>query len=240
MAGMIDVHCHLLPGVDDGSSSMEETKEMIRIAVEAGTGDIIFTPHIRRPWLDRPWEKVTDAFAQVKAWAGEAYPELGLYLGCEFDYSTAVLQETPEKLHGINETSVMLVEFKPGDPFERIERGIEAVEMAGYDVLLAHIERYKCIVSDHSLVNRVLELGAVIQVNADDIAKPVGFAQKRFMKKLIDRQQIFVVGTDAHDTKYRRPEMREAYRIVEKRAGAEYAERIFCRNGRLLLEGEIG
>ena len=240
MSGMIDVHCHLLPGVDDGSSSMEETKEMIRIAVEDGISNIIFTPHIRRPWLERPMKKVTDAFEQVRTWVREVYPDLGIYLGSEFDYSTSVLQETPEKLYGINGTSVMLVEFKPNDRFERIERGIEAVEMAGYDVMLAHIERYKCIVSDYSLVKRVLELGVVIQVNADDIVKPAGFSQKRFMKKLIDQQQIFVVGTDAHDTKYRRPEMREAYHIVEKRAGKEYAERIFCQNGRLLLEGEIG
>ena len=111
--------------------------------------------------------------------------------------------------------------------------------MGGYDVLLAHIERYECIVKNFSLVGRVLDMGAMIQVNADDIVKPRGFLHKRFMKKMIDNQLIHVVGTDAHDARHRRPELQEAYRIVEKRAGRAYADRIFRENGRLLLEGEL-
>ncbi|MBR1470469.1 MAG: hypothetical protein IJ600_02355, partial [Lachnospiraceae bacterium] len=191
------------------------------------------------PWLERPWETVLDAYGKVCEWADAHYPELELYLGSEFDYSTSVLAETPEKLHGIHDTEVMLVEFRPADSFERIERGIGNVQMGGYDVLLAHIERYECIVKNFSLVGRVLDMGAMIQVNADDIVKPRGFLHKRFMKKMIDNQLIHVVGTDAHDARHRRPELQEAYRIVEKRAGRAYADRIFRENGRLLLEGEL-
>ncbi len=224
---MTDIHCHLLPGVDDGAKTMDDTKEMLRIAWDDGIRRILFTPHIRRPWLKRPWSKVTDAFAAVKEYAAEKYPGIELYLGSEFDYSGTILREEPEQLHDLDGSGIILVEFKPYDTYDRIREGIQQVQMAGYDVMLAHIERYDIMLTDVDLARRISEQGVLIQVNADDIVKPMSFKMRGYMKKLIDKRLIDVVGSDAHDVKFRKPELSKAYEIVKKRGGEEYADYIF-------------
>ena len=224
---LTDIHCHLLPGVDDGAKNMDDTKQMLDIAAADGIERIVFTPHIRRPWLDRPWSKVTDAFEQVKEYAASAHPGLELYLGSEFDYSRTILTEEPHQLHDISGSGIILLEFKPYDSYDRIRDGIQQVQMAGYDVMLAHIERYDIMLTDIDLARRISELGALIQVNADDIVHPHSFKMRGYMKKLIDRHLIDLVGSDAHDVKFRRPELLKAYETVKKRAGAEYADYIF-------------
>ena len=224
---LTDIHCHLLPGVDDGAKNMDDTKQMLDIAAADGIERIVFTPHIRRPWLDRPWSKVTDAFEQVKEYAASAHPGLELYLGSEFDYSRTILTEEPQQLHDIAGSGIILLEFKPYDAFDRIRDGIQQVQMAGYDVMLAHIERYDIMLTDIDLARRISELGVLIQVNADDITRPLSFKMRGYMKKLIDRRLIDLAGSDAHDVKYRKPELSKAYETVKKRAGAEYADYIF-------------
>ena len=224
---LTDIHCHLLPGVDDGAKNMDDTKQMLAIAAADGIERIVFTPHIRRPWLDRPWSKVTDAFDRVREYAAAAHPGLELYLGSEFDYSRTILNEEPHQLHDMCGSGIILLEFKPYDGYDRIREGIQQVQMAGYDVMLAHIERYDIMLTDIDLARRISELGVLIQVNADDIVHPGSFKLRGYMKKMIDRHLIDLVGSDAHDVKYRKPELSKAYEIVKKRAGAEYADHIF-------------
>lgn len=222
-----DIHCHLLPGVDDGAKDMEDTKAMLKIAADDGIQRIMFTPHIRRPWLKRPWSKVLEAFEKVKEYAASAHPQLELYLGSEFDYSGTILREEPHQLHDLSGSGMILVEFKPYDKFDRIREGIQQVQMAGYDVMLAHIERYDVMLTDIDLASRIADLGALIQVNADDIVHPGSFKMRGYMKKMIDRHLIDLAGSDAHDVKFRRPELSKAYEIVKKRAGADYADYVF-------------
>lgn len=234
---LTDIHCHLLPGVDDGSENMDITKQMLKIAYDDGIRRIMFTPHVRRPWLDRPWSKVTDAFEKVKEYAAKEYPEMEFFLGCEFAYSGTILHEEPEKLHDLAGSGMILLEFKPYDTFDRIREGIQQVQMAGYDVMLAHIERYDVMLTDVDLARRISDLGALIQVNADDITHPGSFKMRGYMKKMVDRHLIDLAGSDAHDVKYRRPELSKAYELVKKRAGAEYADYVFGGCAERIIKG---
>ena len=236
MNEMTDIHCHLLPGVDDGARDMADCEELLSIAAADGIRHIVFTPHVRRPWLKRTKAETEEVFGRVREIAAGRFPELTLYLGTEFAFSESILQEEKEKLQDLNGSGVLLTEFRPHDPFSRICEGIQQVQMAGYDVLLAHIERYDCMLEDIDRAYRVAELGAMIQVNADDIASPMSFRMGRWLKKLMAARLIHAAGSDAHDAKYRRPELSKARAIVAKRCGEEYAEELFHTNGLKILE----
>ncbi len=238
---MTDIHCHLLPGVDDGARDMEECMELLSIAADDGIRHIVFTPHVRRPWLKRTPEETEAVYERVCEAAAQRFPFLTLYLGTEFAFSESILQDEKQLLRGLNGSGVLLTEFKPHDPFSRICDGIQQVQMAGYDVLLAHIERYDCMLEDIERAYRVAELGAMIQVNADDIVSPMGFRMGRWLKKLMAAHLIHAAGSDAHDAKYRRPMLSKARAVVAKRCGEEYAEAVFHTNGLKILEkGSVG
>jgi protein-tyrosine phosphatase len=229
-----DVHCHLLPGVDDGAADVEQMADLLSIAWEDGIRRIFFTPHVRRPWLDRAWSEVEAVFADTKAWCAEYCPGLEVFLGSEFAYSGTILREEPEKIHDMNGSGFLLVEFKPFDSYERIVSGCQQVMMAGYDVILAHIERYTCMLEDVERARRIAELGVRIQVNCEDIVRPVNFRLKMFVKKLLQMRLADLAGTDAHGAKRRRPEMSRAYSIVTRYTDKDYADRLFWKNADVL------
>ncbi|MCR5250177.1 MAG: hypothetical protein K6E50_06170 [Lachnospiraceae bacterium] len=237
-SGFTDVHCHLLPAVDDGAADGGSAREQIGIAAADGISRIFFTPHVRSPWLRRPWSEVEEAFSQMREWCAEAYPGLKLYLGSEFAFSESILREEPEKIRDMNGSGILLVEFKPRDSFERIVNACQQVQMAGYDVLLAHAERYDCMLEKPERARRIAELGVSIQINCDDIVRPAGFGMKRFLKLLLKEHLADMAGTDAHDAKHRRPEMKKAYGIVKKYTDEEYAEQLFKTNADILCKGK--
>ncbi len=237
--GFVDVHCHILPGLDDGSGSMEMTMEMIDMAYAEGIRQIVFTPHIRRPWLDRPAQKDEETFAAVEEKVKERYPEMKLYLGCEFAYTDVMLEERIEKCRPMGNTDVALLEFKPGDSVNKIIDGVQKVQMEGFDILIAHIERYDAMLEDIRDTDRLLDMGVMIQINADDITDPESRKVKKYLKEMIRTHRVHVVGTDAHETKRRKPEMQKAYKIAAKWGGEDYARDIFSRNAQRILAGEI-
>lgn len=233
----IDMHCHILPEVDDGAQSIEETRRMLTAAYEEGIRYIIATPHHhpRRgraapPELRRRLKEVREEAAKI----GEG---MKVFLGTEIYFG----QEIPDKLKDkkvltMNRTRYVLVEFSPSDSFERIHRGIQLIQMKGYIVILAHAERYECLREDIGNVEYLDEMGALIQVNAGSITGSGGRRLKKFVKELLERELVFCVGTDAHDSRKRAPHMKKAAEYVKRKYGEDYARRIFFRNAARILK----
>ena len=236
MDRLVDTHCHILPEVDDGPRNMEETRQMLQEAYEDGIRYIIATPHHHPRRGRKSPKQLRRQLKLVREEAAQISDELRIYLGTEIYFG----QDIPERLREeliltMNRTKYVLVEFSPGDPFDYICQRIQQIQMKGYEVILAHIERYQCMYKNIENVEHLKHMGVRIQVNADSITGESGWKAKRFVRRLIDERLVFCVGTDAHDPKRRPPRMKKAAEYVEKRCGEDYARRIFFSNPRIML-----
>ena len=236
MDRLVDTHCHILPEVDDGAKNMEETRQMLQEAYEDGIRYIIATPHHHPRRGRKSPKQLRRQLKLVREEAAQISGELRIYLGTEIYFG----QDIPERLREeqiltMNRTRYVLVEFSPGDPFEYMCQGIQQIQMKGYDVILAHIERYQCMYKNIENAEHLKHMGVRIQVNADSITGESGWKAKRLVRRLIDERLVFCVGTDAHDPKRRPPRMKKAAEYVEKKCGEDYARRIFFSNPRIML-----
>lgn len=236
--GYIDIHCHILPQIDDGSQSMEETLEMLRIAADSGTTAMIVTPHYKKGRVGTPRHKIGEMIQQVQEYAWEDGIDIQLYPGTEIYYNSS-LEEKLESgwLSTMNDTEYVLVEFSPMDSFQYIRNAIDDVFSLGYHPIIAHVERYECMLKSVENVESIREMGCLIQVNAGSVAGNYGFMVKHFIKKLLKKQLVDFVGSDAHNTGKRNPDMDKCAAVIRKVCGEQYADEILFENAERYLTG---
>ena len=235
--GLCDIHCHILPGVDDGSRNMEESLKMLQIQYNDGVRCIMLTPHFRYQMFEPPLEKVKQAFAELQTQAKERWPDLTLRLGSEIHKSLDISEclRKGERLT-LGGTNHVLLEFSGSDPKSLIfERALDLLNH-GYKPIIAHIERYSNIRDDFDGMEELKDMGAFIQVNADTISGKDGFFVKRYARKLMKRDLIDFVGTDAHRSDSRTPGLAKAYDQAAKANGNDYARWLFIQNPSFFFE----
>ena len=234
--GYVDIHCHLLPGVDDGSSDMEETLKMLHVAAENGISDMIFTPHYKQGRVGTPRGNIGELLDDVRREAKSEGIDIRLYPGTEIYYNSS-LEEKLESgwLSTMNDTDYVLVEFSPMETFPYIKNAMDDLFSLGYRPIMAHVERYRCMLGSVENVRTLHKTGVQIQVNAGSVAGEFGFGVKHFVKKLLKEQLIDYIGTDAHSIDGRRPELVKCVEVVKKICDSSYAEQILGGNAREYL-----
>lgn len=235
---IIDIHNHILPGVDDGAKDMEETKEMIKIAVEEGIGAIVATPHYEVGMGAEILAKYQRAYSEVSDYIEKHQIPLELYQGNEIFYSESITETLQENgVYGINGTRYVLVEFSIDTGYHTIERALNNLLYAGYRPILAHTERY---IELHNLkkIAELVRLGTRVQINANSVLGKEGWRMKRFCLQLMKNHLVHVVGTDAHGSSRRRPVIKECAEYIEKKLGRSYCKLICEKNPQKILEGE--
>lgn len=237
MEGYIDMHIHILPGVDDGAENLEESKKMLRIAYNEGIRCMIATPHYH-PRRGRESTEILKKQAMlVRKAAHEIDEHFRIYLGTEIYFGQDVLDRLREKqVLTMNKREYVLIEFSPDDTYEYIRQSLQQIQLGGYDVILAHVERYSCITDEPERAKELWEMGILLQINAGSITGDGGRKIKRFVKYLMDAEMVFCVGTDAHSAKRRAPRMKKAADYVRKKYGEEYMRRIFFGNAMIMLK----
>lgn len=236
---LVDMHCHILFGVDDGAADLGTSMEMLRIAYEDGIRTILLTPHYHPKRGMAPVDEVYDAFEVLMEKAQESFPDLSLYLGREVYYTS----ENAEKIPDHEELRVygggnVLIEFSTSTPADYILRAVDNVIMMGFTPIVAHIERYACTLEHKSLVEDVKNKGAYVQVNADSVTGDNGFSVQRVVKWMLKNELVDFIASDAHDTKNRKPELSKCYQYVAKKYGVEYADYMMCELPLRLLDEE--
>jgi protein-tyrosine phosphatase len=204
--GFVDIHCHILPGLDDGSPDMPTSIAMARIAVADGTTAVVATPH----WLEDEHEVASDVIRQaVKDLQTELDRQsipLIIYPGCE----ALVCPDLPRRVQQGDVMTVadhgkyLLLEL----PFEDLPTYVDDVifklQVQGITPILAHVERYACVQRDHALAVKWSDRGVLLQVNADSLARGRG-REYETAQDLIDRGIPVIVASDAHDADRRAP-----------------------------------
>lgn len=234
-----DMHCHLLPGVDDGSMNMEMTKKLLRMEIENGVDTILFTPHFRRGKSRFNNEKLFQVFEEVKQEAFKMKPDMKLYLGEElyYDHSLCHALEEGNALK-LNDTDYVLIEFSPEVEYKTIHKACQNLVMLGVSPVLAHIERYPALIAKTDRLEEIHDMGVYYQMNITSLMGSNLSTRIYKQRKLMADGWIDIVGSDSHDDKSRNPKFKKAWKELLRLCDDEMIERIMWDNPAKMLAGE--
>ena len=240
----VDIHSHILPGVDDGAGDFREAIEMLFADREEGIRDVIATSHygIENGYAPRA-EKIRETFRKVTDAAEKAVPGIHLYLGEEVYCSDDAADRfrNMEALT-INNTRYALVEFlEYGNNFESGEVILERLEKLKKSrvvrPILAHAERYRALQENYDDLKRIQDLGILIQVNAYDLALNQNRQTRETAQWLAQERMISFLGSDMHGRPPKRmPKMRAGIDWLYEHTDKEYADCVVRKNA----EKELG
>ena len=208
---MIDIHTHILPNVDDGSKDIKTSIEMIEQEIKQGVTDIVLTPHIQSTVTKANTAKRQAQFEILKSEVNQRGLKINLHLGAEIMYHAHI--ETDFNKYAFGKNRYVLIEFstKVETPIEEVCFDMMAM---GYQVIVAHVERYSYLSIDD--IKSIKASGALIQVNASAILNKDPLASKKIVKKLIKQKLIDVIATDTHNMDQRPPNLLEAKAYLKK------------------------
>lgn len=234
---IIDVHSHILPGVDDGAKNMRETEKMLLQAARQGIKAIVATPHYDAGGGERKYIKCQNSFEETQKHIEECDLPIKLYLGNEIYYSESIIEELQKGyIHTMNGTKYILVEFPLYADFDYIERALRNLQYAGYWPIVAHIERYESLRKVEK-VRALVEMGICIQVNQRSLLNKKRLLIRLFCLKLMKERLVHLLATDSHDSKLRKPEFKECFEYLDKKIGKSYRVLISEENPEKIIEG---
>jgi protein-tyrosine phosphatase len=224
---MIDLHHHLLPGLDDGSDSFETSVAMAKLAAADGITHIVCTPHANSRYVFDPQVNAAKT-DELRAHLAHAGIQLTLGSGCDFhlSYDNVHAAQTDPGRFSINGLGYLLVEVPDyGLPLGLTETFYQ-LQLAGLTPILTHPERNPTLQSDPARMMDWLRGGMLIQVTADSVTGHKGKQAQRMAHDLLEKRWVHFLASDAHNTTSRPPRMRDARDAVAKKYGERYAENL--------------
>ena len=236
---MVDMHCHVLPAVVDGSQNMEQTIEMLRIASEEGISAMIVTPHYKDGRHNASVQTILSRIAQVQEEVVRQGIFVDLYPGNEIFYFHGV-EDMLDKGHilTLNNTDRVLIEFSPSSDYTYIRNALDGIRASGYVPIIAHIERYECMLRDMTRVKELKNMDIEVQVNVSSAAGKLGSRVQKYIYEMLKGRYVDYMGTDAHDTENRIPEFQECYRKLEKKFDSDYINAVFYENALAIINAK--
>lgn len=228
MDPLIDLHCHILPYVDDGAENLEESLEMLRLQIEQDVGCVVLTPHSRTKMFETDDEIIKKQFQRLCREAGRWKNMPELLLGREYFCDTAFMNRAAgRRLCTLGGSCTVLIEFSSRHPYDVVHERVNCLLDYGYRPLIAHVERYLWAHEDMERLLELSKLGACIQVNADSVLGRQGWKQKRFCRELMKKDLVDIIASDAHRAEWRVPDLGDCQAYVARKMGRNYARRIF-------------
>ncbi len=233
---MVDIHSHILPGLDDGSPNIEASMAMLKIAADSGTTDIVATPHANLEYAFDP-DQITSCIQELAAKPG---PAPRIHRGCDFHLSYDNIQdalENPTK-YTINHKSYLLVEFSDLLILKNTSDIFDRLMNAGMIPIITHPERNWLLQQRLAALEEWVSQGVLLQITALSFTDRFGRAAKKFSETLIERGLVHFIASDAHDPEDRTPQMNDIYELISRHYGEEWAEHLFVTNPRATLTGD--
>jgi len=233
---LVDIHSHVIYGVDDGARTLEDSLALVRMAAESGTTDLVATPHAN-PTYPYHRELLKDRLEQIRKGAGGS---IRLYLGCDFYLSYDNIQDAianPSK-YTINEQNYLLVEFSDMLVFRNTGEIFERLQDAGMTPIITHPERNALIRQRLDDLQSWVENGAYVQITAQSLLGTFGRQAREFCGTLLDRNLVHFIASDAHDVERRPPKLDGAYALLKKQYGDSFAETLCVTNPAAVLTGQ--
>lgn len=233
---MIDIHCHLLSGLDDGAPSFEVSIEMAESAVADGVTHVVATPHSSSAWAFQP-EIIQQRREELQSRVGD---RLQLMTGCDFHMSYENLQDIRSHLtkYTINQKNYLLVEFADFSIPASMDQALHDLQLAGLRPIITHPERNPLIRAQSGRLLTWLRQGCYAQVTAQSLLGKFGERAQEAAETWIDADLFHFVASDAHNTTTRPLRLKEAYQWVAARKGENVAKSLFEENPRAAIEGQ--
>ena len=223
---MTDIHCHVLPYVDDGSDGIETSLSMLEEQLRQGVKNVILTPHYREGFYCLSNSEIRENFEDFAKKVKEKGLNINLYLGREITVYKGLEEDIKQgSFLSLAGSKFILLEF-PYDTDTDIEEICYRVKLLGLIPVVAHVERYSYFRSIEK-IERLKENGVVIQINASPIVKQAFSDENKFVKKLLKNKLVDIVASDWHST--RNNYFKEAYEKVKSKY-KDYADLIFDIN----------
>jgi protein-tyrosine phosphatase len=232
---VVDIHSHILWGVDDGPSTLEEGLAIIAEASANGTTAIVATPHLNPHYAYRP-ELTGSRIAELIESTGGT-PRI--YRGCEvhltLDNVDQVLNSASD--YTINGKQYLLVELPHAQIGRHIDLVLRHLLDAGISPIVAHPERNPVLRQKPDMVAEWVELGCLMQLTANSITGGFGASAKAASIQMLDRGMVHIIASDSHDSVHRHPRLNEAYQFILGNYGEDCAEVLFNEHPRDIVEG---
>lgn len=242
--GIIDIHTHILPGVDDGAQNMETSMEMLRESYRQGVRAVIATPHyVPHHWKTEPEQIKNLLEKMVKEVKKERLP-LQLYPGQEIQYFDGMAEMLQAgKLLTLAGSRYVLTEFLPLSPWSQIRGAVRKLTLAGYKPVLAHVERYQCL-REPGHLEEVRNEGAYLQMNYGSLTDTGHFWNLReradcsWCRRTLLAGHIHFLGTDMHGIHHRVPNSEQALAWIQKKGGGSLARKLAIENPEKIVKQE--
>lgn len=230
-----DIHCHILPGIDDGARNVEVSVDLIRQQRNDGVENIVFTPHFcsDRITVEEFTEHRTAALDKLCAVPEFKDMDINVKLGAEVYYTVDIPLLDLEKLC-FEKTNYILIELPTQARPHGMKRTFANVVNSGFTPIIAHVERYSYMLSDPSLLYDMIELGCLAQINAEAVLKKTKLTP--MINYFIRHGLVHTMCTDCHSPHRRPANLRDGLKELERMLGENYSE-LFMSNAEKIFNG---
>ena len=231
MTKIVDLHCHILPYVDDGALRTEESEKLLDMLYQQGVRVVCATPHLRHRLFETPDDEIRAQFAELRAYAEQRGYDMRFFLSREYHCDKL----TRERLEAgtiipMGAGSAVLVEFSQLHDYDYILNWITDLRDRGYRPLIAHVERYPALAGCPDKVSSLIQHGAKIQMNAGSVLGREGLRQAKWARRLLKESLVHVIASDSHDPIDRPPELDACQTYLRKKVGDAYTEALMRDN----------
>ncbi|AGK55930.1 tyrosine-protein phosphatase [Bacillus sp. 1NLA3E] len=235
---MIDIHCHILPGIDDGAKNIEDSLNMARAAVKQGIHTIIATPHHQNSKYLNPKEDILLKVSELNEAIQEENISITILPGQETRIYGEILEDyNNNEILPLNHSNYLFIELPSGHVPRYTQQLLYDIQLQGLIPIIVHPERNQEIIERPEILFQFVEKGALTQVTAASISGAFGKKIKEFSFQLIDASLTHFLASDAHNISNRNFKVVEAFDLVEKRYGVDTVD-MFLENAEYLVSGK--
>jgi protein-tyrosine phosphatase len=234
---VVDLHHHLLPGMDDGSPDLATSIKMARMAADDGISHVVCTPHANSRWHFDP-ERIAALLAELRAGLADAGIRLVLGSGCDFHLSYDNVHDALENPHRytVNGGEYLLIELPDYGLPPTLEETFYSLRLSGMTPILTHPERNPSLQQDVSRLGTWIRDGMLTQVTAASVTGLMGRKAQKLAERLLADRWVHFIATDAHNVSTRPPQMRAACDHIAGRFGEGYAQRLCTENPQAVFD----
>lgn len=238
--GITDIHCHLLPGIDDGAKTWNDALQMAVQAVSEGITTAILTPHQLGSYSHNRGDTIRQLTADFQTRLDEHRIPLQVLPGADVRIDGDMIDRL---LSGdcltLGDTGRYVLLELPHELYQPLEPVLAQLDSIGVTGILSHPERNQGILRQPQLIKGLVQRGCLMQITADSLIGTFGPAPEQFCRQMLEQGLVHFIATDAHSPRSRRPRIQQAMQCAAEIAGAEYAQAICCDNPAAVAVGAV-